>query len=58
MCRDYPRNLLWQPSPEMLPGCGYRATPPNAPGLRASLSRLPLSPGQREKLRQGLRLDG
>lgn len=58
ICRDYPRNLLWQASPEMLPGCGYRATPPNAGGLRASFSRLELSPEQREKLRRGLRLDG
>jgi hypothetical protein len=58
MCRDYPRLLLWQPNPELLPGCGYRASPPNAPGLRASLERLDLTPEQREKLRRGLRLDG
>src|SRR5262245_21646180 len=30
MCRDYPRLLLWQVDPEMLPGCGYRAIAPNA----------------------------
>jgi hypothetical protein len=58
ICRDYPRNLLWQASPGMLSGCGYRATPPNAEGLRSSLARLALSPEQREKLRRGLRLDG
>ena len=58
VCRDYPRNLMWQPSPEMLPPCGYRATPPNAAGLRASIGRLDLTPAQREKLREGLRLDG
>ena len=27
MCRDYPRLLLWQPNPELLPGCGYGAAP-------------------------------
>jgi uncharacterized protein len=58
MCRDYPRNLMWQPSPEMLPACGYRATPPNAAGLRAAIDRAELTPGQREALRKGLRLDG
>ena len=58
MCRDYPRNLMWQPSPEMLPPCGHRATPPNAAGLRAWFDHLDLTPAQREKLRRGLRLDG
>jgi hypothetical protein len=58
MCRDYPRNLMWQPSPELLPPCGHFATPPNAEGLRASIDRLDLTPAQREKLRRGLRLDG
>ena len=58
MCRDYPRNLMWQPSPELLPACGYRAMPPNAAGLRAAIDRAEISPGQRETLRKGLRLDG
>jgi uncharacterized protein len=56
LCRDYPRLLLWQPNPELLPGCGYRARPPNAEGLKAALSRLELTDEQREKLRRGLRL--
>ncbi len=58
VCRDYPRVLLWQANPELLPGCGYRALPPNAEGLRAALGRLQLTAEQREKLRRGLRLDG
>jgi len=58
MCRDYPRFLLWQANPELLPGCGYRAIAPNAPGLGASLAELDLTPEQRKKLRRGLRLDG
>jgi hypothetical protein len=57
MCRDYPRLLLWQPNPELLPGCGFRAIAPNAEGLRRSLARLDLTPEQREKLRKGLGLD-
>jgi hypothetical protein len=57
MCRDYPNVLLWQPRPEFLPGCGYRALTPNAAGLRQALDRLDLTPEQREKLRKGLRLD-
>jgi Fe-S-cluster containining protein len=58
MCRDYPRNLMWQPNPELLPACGYRARPPNAAGLRAALEKADLTPEQREALRKGLRLDG
>jgi hypothetical protein len=58
MCRDYPRLLLWQPNPVLLPGCGYGARPPNSEGLRVALSRLELTAEQREKLRRGLRLDG
>jgi hypothetical protein len=58
LCRDYPRLLLWQPNPELLPGCGYRASPPNAAGLRVALERAKLTPEQREKLRRELRLDG
>jgi Fe-S-cluster containining protein len=58
VCRDYPRNLMWQPSPELLPPCGYRASPPNTEALRASVERLDLTPEQKEKLRRGLRLEG
>jgi len=56
MCRDYPRLLLWQPNPELLPGCGYRPVAPNAAGLRESLARVSLRPDQREKLERGLHL--
>jgi hypothetical protein len=57
MCRDYPRALLYQPNPEMLPGCGYRPLARNAAGLRAALAPLPLTPEQRDKLEKGLRLE-
>jgi Fe-S-cluster containining protein len=56
MCRDYPRALLWQPAPEMLPGCGYRGVAPNAERLLAALEARPLTPEQRERLRRGLYL--
>jgi hypothetical protein len=58
MCRDYPRNLMWQPSPELLPACGYRAIPTNAAGLGAAIEKANLTPEQRETLRKDLRLDG
>ena len=58
ICRDYPRALLWQANPELLPRCGHRALPPNAAGLRRAIDALDLAPQQREKLRRGLRLDG
>ena len=56
MCRDYPRLLLYQAHPEFLPGCGYRGVPPNAPRLRSALDRQELTPEQRAKLKDGLRL--
>jgi len=56
MCRDYPRHLMWQPNPELLPGCGYHAVAPNAAGLRSAIELLDLGPEQRDRLRRGLRL--
>lgn len=52
MCRDYPRALLWQASPDFLPGCGYRAVHPRAEALRAALEKEGLPP---EKLREASR---
>jgi Fe-S-cluster containining protein len=57
ICRDYPRALLWQPTPEMLPGCGYRPVSPRADQLRTALERHPLSEEQKARLRKGLFLD-
>jgi len=57
VCRDYPRLLLWQPNPEFLAGCGYRAVLGDAGGLAARLAEQPLRPEQREKLRRGLHLE-
>jgi uncharacterized protein len=57
MCRDYPRALLDQPDPGMLPACGYRPIAPRAEALLRELRRLPLSADQDAKLRKGLRLD-
>lgn len=57
MCRDYPRVLLDQAHPDMLPGCGYRPIAPGAEALLRELRRLPLTADQDAKLRKGLRLD-
>lgn len=57
MCRDYPRALLAQPSPEMLPGCGYRPVARNAERFLEVLENQPMTPEQRERLRRGLHLD-
>jgi hypothetical protein len=57
ICRDYPRLLLWQPSPEMLPGCGYRPVAPNAARLRQALAARDLTPEQRRRLSRDLFLD-
>ncbi len=57
MCRDYPRVLLDQAHPDMLPGCGYRPIAPKAEALVRELRRLPLTADQDAKLRKGLHLD-
>jgi uncharacterized protein len=56
MCRDYPRLLLWQASPELLPRCGYRPVAPNAAGLLRVLDAQALSAEQRDRLERGLHL--
>lgn len=57
MCRDYPRALLFQPSPELLPGCGYRPLARNAAELRRALDGAALSDEQRARLRSELHLE-
>ena len=56
-CRDYPRGLLAQPSPQLLPGCGFRVVARNAEGLRAALAARGLSREQMDRLAAGLHLD-
>ena len=56
MCRDYPRALLQQPSPELLSGCGYRPVARNADQLIAALEARPLTPEQRATLTRDLYL--
>ncbi len=57
MCRDYPRVLLYQASPQFFSGCGYRPLAPNAAALRQALERQNLPVEQREKLVKGLFLE-
>ena len=57
MCRDYPRALLHQTQPELLPGCGYRPLARNAAELHRALSAGPLTEEQRARLRRDLFLE-
>jgi hypothetical protein len=57
MCRDYPRALLHQANPRLLPGCGYRPIARNAAALRRALAERRLSDEQRERLHRELHLD-
>jgi uncharacterized protein len=56
ICRDYPRALLDQPRPEMLPGCGYRPVLRGAARMLRVLDENGLTPEQREKLARELHL--
>lgn len=57
ICRDYPRRLLYQPEPEMLPGCGYRPIAFGASKMLRELKRRNLTDEQMDKLRKGLFLE-
>lgn len=57
ICRDYPRNLLWQPRPEMLPGCGYRPVARNADALLRALEGASLRADQLARLKRDLFLE-
>ena len=56
MCRDYPRALLFQPAPELLPGCGYRPVSRKAGQLLRMLDTQPMRPEQRAKIEKELHL--
>ncbi|HET7291621.1 MAG TPA: hypothetical protein VFM88_04285 [Vicinamibacteria bacterium] len=57
MCRDYPRALLAQPAPELLPGCGYRPVLRSAGRFLRVLESQPLAPERRARLVRELRLE-
>ena len=57
MCRDYPRALLYQPHPELLPGCGYRPVARNAKRFLRVLDAQPLTDEQRARLKKDLFLE-
>ena len=57
MCRDYPRALLYQPNPEMLPGCGYRPVARNAEALLRALQEASVAGDRLERLKKDLHLE-
>jgi hypothetical protein len=56
MCRDYPRLLLAQAHPELLPGCGYRPVARHAARMLRVLQDQPLTEAQRARLERDLHL--
>jgi Fe-S-cluster containining protein len=56
-CRDYPRLILEQARPEMLPGCGYRPISPRAIPLRRELEARGLPPETLARLVKDLHLE-
>ncbi|MCB2156190.1 YkgJ family cysteine cluster protein [bacterium] len=54
MCRDYPRALLFDASPEFLPKCGYFPVAPNAAKLADLLDQEDIDPAKREELKKKL----
>ncbi|ATB30672.1 YkgJ family cysteine cluster protein [Melittangium boletus] len=56
MCRDYPRNLVYEALPEFLPECGFSAVYKKGEALRQALQRSNLSPEKYEELVRKLHL--
>ncbi len=56
MCRDYPRALLWQANPSMLPGCGYCPIAPNADKMMEALRREGLDEERLKRVKEKLHL--
>jgi Fe-S-cluster containining protein len=56
LCRDYPRNQLYSPTPQLFPGCGFRIVLRNADRFRRALDRTDLTVEQREALEEQLHL--
>lgn len=57
MCRDYPRLLLYQEHPELLPGCGHRPVARDAKRFLKVLDDQSMSAEQRERLKKNLFLE-
>jgi Fe-S-cluster containining protein len=57
VCRDYPRNLLEQPRPEFLEGCGYRAVWRKSVSLASALEAAGVSKETMERLREQLYIE-
>jgi hypothetical protein len=50
MCRDYPRNLIYDGYPEFFSGCGYSALYKNAEQFRKALEKADIAPEKKEEL--------
>ncbi len=57
MCRDYPRLHLYQPHPEMLPGCGHRPVARDAKRFLEVIEAQPMDEAQRARLKRDLFLE-
>lgn len=56
MCRDYPRLLMDQPSPELFPECGYKIVARESARLKSLLEQQDIDPAKRQELYEKLHL--
>ena len=52
MCRDYPKNILYNTPPNFLPKCTFSAIAKNADQINDSLEKLDLPPEKLEKIKK------
>jgi Fe-S-cluster containining protein len=56
LCRDYPKNLLYEALPQLFPECSHGVVAKNAEKLKAALERTQLSAEARQELEKKLYL--
>jgi Fe-S-cluster containining protein len=57
MCRDYPRNLLYHPMPDLLPGCGYVALSKSRDRVAEMLAKEAIAPEKRAAIEKAFYLE-
>lgn len=58
ICRDYPKNILYNTPPDFLPECTFSALSKNAEKINETLDKLDLSPEKLKKIKKDFFSEG
>lgn len=56
MCRDYPKNLTYDPNPDLFDECSYKVVYKGADAMKEALAKTELTPEQQEEIARKLHL--